>query len=67
MGGLFGALGTPEFHDGSPSGPIICTGWLREAQWVVVTVRDQGAFDIYGKSMCGSLNSEDLLTYPWEH
>jgi hypothetical protein len=67
VGGLFGALGTPEFHDSSPGGPIVCTGWLREARWVVVTVRDQGLFDIYGKSMCGSLKSEGLLTYPWEH
>ena len=67
VGGLIGAIGSPEFHGGSPDGPIVCTGWLREARWVVVTVRDQGVLDIYGKSMCGSLNSEGLLTYPWDH
>jgi|HubBroStandDraft_6_1064221.scaffolds.fasta_scaffold00015_123 hypothetical protein len=67
IGGIvFGAVGTAQFHDGSPSGQLICTGWPRQARWVVVTVRDQGIFDIYGKSMCSSLNSEGLLTYPWD-
>jgi hypothetical protein len=66
-GTIFGAVGTAQFHDGSPSGDVICTGWPRDARWVVVTVRDQGILDIYGKSMCGSLNSQGLLTYPWDH
>ena len=66
VGGIFGAVGTAQFHDGSPSGGVICTGWLRQARWVVVTVRDQGILDIYAKSMCGSLNSKGLLTYPWD-
>ncbi len=67
VGGIFGAVGTAQFHDGTPSGDVICTGWLREARWVVVTIRDQGVFDTYGNAMCGSLKSEGLLTYPWDH
>jgi hypothetical protein len=67
VGVIAGVVGSAQLHDGSPSGPIVCTGWLRQARWVVVTVRDQGIFDIYGKSMCDSLNSEGLLTYPWDH
>jgi hypothetical protein len=69
VGGIiFGAVGTAQFHDGSPSGQVICTGWPREVRWVVVTVRGQGFFGgYYGKKMCGSLNSQGLLTYPWDH
>ena len=68
VGKIFGAVGTAQFHDGSPSGQVICTGWPRELRWVVVTVRGQGLFGgYYGHKMCGSLNSQGLLTYPWDH
>lgn len=67
VGGIIGAVGTAQFHDGSPSGEIICTGWPRQARWVVVTVRDQGVLDYYGNEMCDTLISEGLLTYPWDH
>jgi hypothetical protein len=66
-GAIFGAIGTAQFHDGSPSGQVICTGWPREARWVVVTIRDQGILDYYGHQMCDSLNSQGLLMYPWDH
>jgi hypothetical protein len=66
IGLIFGAVGTAQFHDGPPSGGVICTGWYRQARWVVVTVRDQGLLDYYGKAMCGSLNKQGLLSYPWD-
>jgi hypothetical protein len=65
VGGVFGAVGSAQFHDSSPGGDVICTGWYRQARWVVITVRDQGVFDSYGNAMCGSLSKQGLLTYPW--
>jgi hypothetical protein len=66
-GAVAGALGSVQFHDGSPSGGEICTGWYRQARWVVITVRDQGVFDSYGNAICKSLDSQGLLAYPWDH
>jgi len=65
-GAVAGELGSVQFHDGSPGGNTVCTGWYREARWVVVTVRDLGDFDRYGNAMCKSLNSQGLLASPWD-
>lgn len=65
VGNIASALGSPELHDGAPVGNTVCTGWPRQARWIIVTVRDQGTFDIFGKAMCKNLNGQGLLTYPW--
>jgi hypothetical protein len=67
VGRIFGLVGTAQFHDSAPGGGEICTGWYAQARWVVITVRDQGVFDYYGKAMCNSLNAQGLLMYPWNH
>lgn len=67
-GGLFRYfVGSAQFHDSSPTGNEVCTGWYRQARWAVITVRDQSntGLDVLGNRMCNSLKGQGLLTYPW--